>query len=402
MSGPGVPGDPRRTARPAAPVRQRMWDGGSAWVVTRHHDVAAVLTDPRFVTNTASLPGGGPDSHADLLVKVGVSADLAPYLAGNLTHVDAPEHTRLRRLVSEAFTAERVAALRPRVAALAGTLLDALPGHATDGTVDLVEHFARPLPIAVLCELLGIPERDRPRWRGWSRDCAGTSPRTLNTALGELAAAVRELAGRRRTDPRDDLLTGLVQTRDESGGRLDDAELVTMVLTLLVAGHETTAHLIANGTAALLAHPEQLALLRADPGLIPGAVQELLRLYGPPTATQPRYATEDIAVGGVDIPRGDCVHAQLAAANRDPAHYPRPDALDITRAPRTPHLAYSLGPHRCLGAGLADQQAETALAALFGRFPGLTLAVPPERFSWQPSPVMLHLTRLPVRLGRTA
>ncbi|MFH8620248.1 cytochrome P450 [Streptomyces sp. NPDC017979] len=385
---------------PTAPVRERMWDGTSAWSVTRHDDVTAVLGDPRMVVNTVSLPGGGPDAHAELLVKVGVAPDLAPHLSGTLTHLDPPDHTRLRRLVAQALSTERVAALRPRVRALVDDLLDALPEHAEDGAVDVVEHFASPLPIGVLCALLGVPQEGWARWRGWSRACASTSPRALNAAIGDISRAVRELAAARRKEPADDLVTGLTQARDERGGRLDDTELVTMVLALVIGGHETTAHLVSNGVAALLTHPEQLAKLRTDPDLMPGAVRELLRLYGPAATPQPRYATQDVTVGGVEIPAGACVHARIAVANRDPAHFPRPDALDIARTSRSSHLAYATGPHACLGEALANQVVEVALRALFERFPALALAVPPAQLAWKANPVMLQLVRLPVALGQ--
>ncbi|MFJ2264624.1 cytochrome P450 [Streptomyces sp. NPDC087844] len=386
--------------RTGPPARQRLWDGGTAWIVTRYDEVRAVLGDPRFVANTASLPGAGGDAHADLLVKVGIEKDLAPYLAGGLLHLDPPDHTRLRLLVSRALSAERVVKLRPRVRDIADELLDALPGHAVDGTVDLVEHFALPLPFTVLCELLGVPELDRPLWRAWIGDCTGGSPRTVNTALAEYGAAVRELAARRRTEPGDDLVTALVRARDKDGDRLTDTELVTVVLTLMVAGHETTAHLIANGAAALLTHPGQLALLRDDLTLMPGAVQELLRLHSPATTAQLRHAAEDVVLGDTLIRRGDRVQADLDAAGLDPRRCPWPGRFDIGRDPRpAPHLGYSHGPHRCLGAALADQETEIALTGLLTRFPDLALAVPAGQLSWVTQPLR-RLTRLPLSLGK--
>ncbi|MFJ2264627.1 cytochrome P450 [Streptomyces sp. NPDC087844] len=380
------------------------YGGSPVWIVTRYDEVSAVVTDPRFAMNTRSLAGGS-DWYLEMLVTLGVSEDLAPYLAGNLVHLDPPDHTRLRRLVTRAFSARRIAALRPRVRTVTGRLVDELPGHAVDGTVDLIEHFAHPLPVTIICELLGVPEHDRPQWHVWSRDCTSTDPRVLNAMLTEMSAHMLDLIEEHQGGSSDDLTTALIHAHDEDSDRLTDTELITMVLTLMVAGHETTAHLIGNGTAALLSHPEQLALLRDNPALMPGAVQELLRLHGPATAAQLRYATEDVTLGKALIHRGDRVQAVLSSANRDPDHYARPDTLDITRTPHTsatPHLAYSRGPHYCLGATLANQEAEIALTALFTRHPRLALAVPPDQLPWKPHPLTRQLTRLPLVLGERA
>jgi len=374
--------------------------GEPVWLVTRHEDVSAVLTDRRLVMNCRSLPGG-TDTYAQVLVKMGISEELAPYIAGNLVHVDPPDHTRLRKLVSRAFSARRITALRPRVEAIADELLDALPNHAVNGTVDLIEHFAFPLPITVICELLGVPAEDRPKWRDWSRDCASMDPRRMNAMLTDISAYIRELARQRRAEPADDLLTGLIQVHDEDDGRLSDAELITMVMTLVIAGHETTAHLIGNGVAALLTHPDQLALLRQDPTLMPGAVQELLRWCGPAVTAMLRHATEDMTIGGTSFHRGDRVQAVLSSANKDPQRYDRPDELDVTRTAGV-HLEYSQGIHYCLGAGLANQEAEVAFTALLARYPDLTLAVPEDGLDWQPLPFSRQLVRLPVALGTPA
>ncbi|MFI1831103.1 cytochrome P450 [Streptomyces sp. NPDC020412] len=401
-------GHTSRAHPPGDPVQiEDPYGGDPVWIVTRHDDVAAVVTDPRFVMNTRSLPTGstestGHDWYTDMLLALGVSKGLVPYLAGNLVHLDPPDHTRLRRLVTRAFSQRRIAAMRPRVQAITDGLVDALPQHAVDGVVDLIEHFAYPLPVAVICELLGVPERDRPLWHVWSRDCTSTDPKVLNPMLAEMSAHMLDLIERHLDDPADDLITALVQAHDEDSDRLTDTELITMVLTLMVAGHETTAHLIGNGTAALLTHPEQLAKLRTDPDLMPGAVQELLRLYGPATAAQLRYAAADVTIGGTTVRRGDRVQAVLAAANRDPAHFPRPDALDVTRACPAPHLAYSRGSHYCLGAPLANQEAEIALTTLFARHPDLALAIPPEQLPWNPHPLTRQLARLPLVLGKAA
>ena len=387
---------------PNAPaLMEDPFGGHPAWVITRHDDVNAVITDRRLVMNCRSLPGG-TDNYADVLVAMGVSEGLAPYIAGNLVHTDPPDHTRLRKLVSRAFSARRISALRPRLEEITGELLDALPGHANDGTVDLIEHFAFPLPITVICELLGVPTEDRPMWRGWSLDCASMDPRRMNTMLADISAYIRDLADKRRAEPADDLITGLTQAHDEDSDRLSDTELITMVMTLVIAGHETTAHLIGNGIAGLLTYPDQLALLREDPSLMPGAVQELLRWGGPAVTAMLRHATEDLTIGDVSIKSGDRVQAVLSAANHDPQRYPHPERLDITRGLDTTgvqHLAYSNGIHYCLGAGLANQEAEVALTAVFDRFPDLALAVQSDDLEWQPLPFSRQLIRLPVTLG---
>jgi cytochrome P450 len=393
---PRRPGDPELVDDP--------YGGGRFWLVTRHEDVSAVLTDRRFAINSASLPGQA-DGYADVLARMGISADLIPYLTGNLVHLDPPDHTRLRRLVSSAFSARRIAALRPRVEAITEELLDTLPGAAMDGTVDLIETFAFPLPITVICELLGVPAADRPQWRGWSRDCTSLDPRRMEPTLTAVSAQIRDLAARRRAEPADDLITDLTQVHDQDDDRLSDTELVTMVLTLMIAGHETTAHLIINGVATLLTHPEQLALLRDDPSLMPGAVQELLRWCGPATTAMPRYAMEDVTIADTRISRGETVQALLSTANHDPACFEAPDSLDVTRradGTAAQHLGYSRGAHYCLGAGLANQEAEVAFTALLRRYPGLALAVPADQLQWKPLPYSRQLTRLPVMLGTPA
>ncbi|HET8659335.1 MAG TPA: cytochrome P450 [Micromonosporaceae bacterium] len=384
-------------------ARGRQWDGSPVWIVTRHDDVSAVLTDRRFVSNSRSLPGSTVDVQAEFLAStVGIPRDLVPYLAGNMVHVDPPDHTRLRKLVSRAFSARRISLLRPRVEAITEELLDTLPGHAVDGVVDLIEHFAYPLPITVVCELLGVPGEDRPRWRDWSRDYTSMDARRLNTMLAEISVHIRDLVERRRAEPADDLITALIQAHDEDSGRLSDTELVTMVLTLMIAGHETTAHLVGNGTLALLTHPDQLALLRADPTLVPGAVQELLRWCSPVVTAKLRYATEDVTVGDTLIRQGDRVQVVLGSANHDPRRFPDPEVLDLTRRPDAAgvhHVAYALGLHYCLGAALANQEAEVAFAALFTRYPKLALAVPAQRLRWQPIHGHRALVQLPVALG---
>ncbi len=389
--------------REEAPVAHgRLADGARVWIVGRHDDVSAVLQDPRFVNNSRSLPGSTTDLYAESLTRLGLSDTLVPYLSETVTHLDPPDHTRLRKLVSRAFSARRVSCLQPRVRELTEELVAALPEHAVDGTVDLVEHFAYPLPITIICELIGVPAEDRPKWRTWSHDYSNIF--RLSGMLTESSDYIRALIERRRSEPADDLLSGLIQAHDEENEALSEAELITMVLTLMIAGHETTAYLIGNSVLGLLTHPDQLALLRDDPALMPAAVQELLRWGSPAVFAKQRYATEDVLLSGTLIKQGDVVLPVLGAANHDPRRFADPERLDITRRADgrgVQHLAYSYGTHYCLGATLANQELELALGALFGRFPDLTATVPAERLAWRPVPGTRQLVELPVRLGES-
>ncbi|MFC4560829.1 cytochrome P450 [Nocardiopsis mangrovi] len=373
-------------------------------LVTRYDDVRAVLSDPRFVNNPASVPGSDTVNYrAAFLTQYGVPDDYLPYFVSSVLDTDGADHTRLRKLVSRAFTVRRVNDLRPRVEQITEDLLGALPSHAEDGTVDLMEHFAYPLPITVICELVGVPERHRPQWRDWGRRLVSFGPNAdFAGATVEMVDHIHELIRERRAAPGDDLLTGLIRTHDEDGDRLSDRELVTMVISLVIAGHETTAHLIGNGTFALLTHPDQLARLRAEPELAPRAVHELMRWCGPLVqAPRARYATEDVTIGDTTIRRGETVTPMLAAANYDPREFDDPERLDITREPagrRETHVGFSHGPHYCLGAALARQEGEVAFTALLRRYPGLALAVDPADAERLLMPTMWRLQRLPVRL----
>ncbi|WP_246632951.1 cytochrome P450 [Pseudonocardia nigra] len=251
--------------REQAPVvLGRAMDGSPAWFVTRAEDVRAVLADPRFVNKPGSVPGVDVGRVRDkvLMERFGVPADLAAYVTGSILDMDGTDHVRLRKLVSRAFTVRRVSELRPRVEAIANALLDGLTSPT-----DLVAEYAYPLPITVICELVGVPEADRPSWREWGNALFAMNPETFSGALRDMVDHVHDLIRRRREEPGDDLLTGLIRAQEDDGDRLSDVEMVTMVITLVLAGHETTAHLIGDGALALLSHPDQLELLRADPSL---------------------------------------------------------------------------------------------------------------------------------------
>jgi cytochrome P450 len=402
MMDPALIADPvggyGRIREEAPAVRGRAPDGSACWFVTRQADVRTVLGDPCFVNKATSVPGVTVDNVRDKLVEmVGIPADLAQYFVDSILDSDGEHHTRLRKLVSRAFTVRRVAALRPRVEEITGELLDRLPGLPEP--VDLVAEFAYPLPITVICELVGVPEADRQAWHHWSTVLMTMDRESIPTVAREMIDNVRRLIARRRAEPADDLLTALVQVQEEDGDRLGADELITMILTLVIAGHETTAHLISNATLALLTHPDQLALLRAEPALWPGAVHELIRWCGPVQLTRIRYAAEDVELSGVTIRRGEAVQAVLVSANLDPREYADPERLDVTRRPAgrgEGHVGFGHGFHYCLGAALARQEGEVALRALVERYPGLALAA--EEQEWVRVPGMRRLARLPVRL----
>ncbi|WP_228011288.1 cytochrome P450 family protein [Nonomuraea phyllanthi] len=365
------------------------------WLVTRYEDVKTVLGDTRFVNNPASVPGMRVDNIREQLIAArGIDKELATYIIDSILDVDGPDHIRLRRLVSREFTARRVMDLRPRMAEITGSLLDRL-----DRETDLIENFAYPLPITVICELVGVPEEDRPAWRDQGRAMMTLVPGGVNEPLRRMVELSRDLIERRRAEPGGDLLSALIRTHDEDGDRLSDIELITMLITLVLAGHETTAHLIGNGTLALLTHPDQLDLVKKDPGLWPRAVHELMRWCGPVHGTRTRYAAEDVEIDGQTIKKGEGVIAILVSANLDPRRFGDPERLDLTReqdSRREVHVGFGHGLHYCLGAALARNEAEIAFNALFSRFPDLALAGEPER---QYMPMSWRLASLPVRLS---
>ncbi|MDF5759131.1 cytochrome P450 [Spongiactinospora sp. TRM90649] len=391
--------------REEAPATQGVILGQDTpvWLVTRYDDVKTVLSDQRFVNDPAAVPGGEVANLREKVVQArGIPQEYAKYVLDSILDADGADHLRLRRLVSRAFTARRVLELRPRVEEITEGLLAALPGKAgPDGVVDLLEHFAYPLPITVICELVGIPEEDRASWHDWGRGLLSLEPGAMSGALVAMVDHIEVMVARRREEPAEDLLTALIRVHDEDGDRLGTDELITMVLTLVLAGHETTAHLIGNGTVALLTHPDQLARLRAEPELVPRAVHELMRWCGPVQGARLRYATEAVEIGGVKIGRGEPVMAMLVAANYDPRRFGDPDRLDIAREPeghRETHVGFGAGLHYCLGAALARQEGEVAFSALFRRYPGLALAVEPDALERQYLPSSWRLARLPVRL----
>ncbi|GAA1317905.1 cytochrome P450 family protein [Pseudonocardia xinjiangensis] len=338
----------------------------STWLITGYDEARASLTDPRLVKG-----GGGANIFGHRLDPALLAATRTEMLSS-----DPPNHTRLRKLVSGAFTMRRIDLLAPRIQQVVDGLLDALVDVES---ADLVTTFAYPLPMTVICDLLGIPEERRADFRTWSAqiiDPAVVGFEVFAEAATDLVGYVRELIATKRAQPADDLLSAVIAVRDGSD-QLSEDELTSLVILLLVAGHETTVNFIANATFALLTHPEQLAVLRAEPARIPAAVEELLRFDGPLQIATQRVATETFELGGVTISAGDVVLTGLLAANRDTSHLPGADVLDVTRTP-TPHLAFGHGIHHCLGAPLARLEARIALSSLITRFPDLRLATPAD------------------------
>ncbi|MGD0704816.1 MAG: cytochrome P450 [Trebonia sp.] len=377
-----------RASRPVAPVRMPAY--GRAWIVTRYADVRTVLTDPRLAKDVHRWPGGARSRPSEA---TGVYA--------HMLHADPPDHTRLRRLVQKAFTPRR-AALRPRAEEIAAGLLDELAAGPGDVT-DLLGAYARPLPIAVLCELLGIPAADR-AWIAVTV-AAYDEHAEHQRVERELAAYFAELIAARRAEPGDDLVSALALAlaRDNADADADAAdgltgdELIATVFLLVMAGFDTTVNLIASGTLALLTHPGEKTRLRRDPSLLPAAVEELLRFTSPVNHANDRFTTEDVPVGDVVIPAGEWVLPAISSANRDPAQFPDPDRLDLGRD-TSGHVAFGHGIHHCLGAPLARMEAEVALGALLARFPRISLALPPSQLRWRPVSLMNGLESLPVRL----
>jgi cytochrome P450 len=393
-----------RLREQGALVRARYFEGSQVWLVTRDAEVRTVLSDPRFVVDPASVPDGrAPATRRSALRNMGIEDDLIPYLTEAILDRDPPDHTRLRRLVSRVFTMRRVTGLRSQVEEISEKLLAQLAACGEDGLVDLIEHFAYPMPITVVCALVGVPESDRHHWLKWSHDLMSEEPGAMRSSLCDMAAQTRTMIAECRSSPGGELLDALVEAHDSEGGRLTETELITMILSLVVAGHETTAHLIANGTVALLSHPRQLAALRANPALLPAAVHEIQRWGGPIVHGRLRYARENLTLGGMSVAAGDPVMALLVSANHDPLRHPDPERFDILR--RRPedrseeHVGFGHGTHYCLGAALARQEAEVAFGTLLACYPDLSLGVSEAELEWLPRLGFRRLARLPVRLS---
>ncbi|MGP3925116.1 cytochrome P450 family protein [Streptomyces sp. 8N616] len=370
--------------RTRGPVhRIRMPEEADAWLVVGYEAGRAALADPRLSKEWRNA--------SDSLTLSSVAA------GSHMLNSDPPRHTRLRKLVAREFTPRRIQELRPRVQHITDELLDAMlarPG----GRADLVDALSFPLPMSVICELLGVPFLDRERFRTWSNDSLSSPSRDTRRAATEAVSGyLGELLEQKRQRPGEDLLSALIRTTDEDGDQLSSGELMGTAWLLLVAGHETTVNLISNGVLALLRHPDQLAALRADFSLLGDAIEEMLRYDGPLETPTYRFTTEPVEIGGTVIPGGgELVLVALADADRDPARFPEPDRFDIHRAPRG-HLAFGHGIHYCLGAPLARMEAAIAIRTLLERCPELTLDAHPAALAWRQGMLIRGVRHLPVR-----
>jgi cytochrome P450 len=365
--------------------------GVESWLVVGYELAREALTHPALLKNSepaeAVLAGAGYTGN-----KPGVG------LGGQMLEADPPEHTRLRKLVSGAFTPRRTRELGPRIQEIADELIDAMAA-APEREVDLVRAYTGPLPVTVIAELLGIPEPDRDDFRIWTSRALDYSAPGHREAIADLHSLLGRLIADKRAQPADDLLSDLIAARDQDAGRLSEQELAGTALLLIVAGHETTVNLLGNALFALLQNPEQLELLRDRPESIPGAVEEFLRYDPSVELTTFRYAAADLELGGQPIARGDVLAVALTSASRDAPNEGDPVRLDVTR-PNPRHLAFGHGIHHCLGAPLARLEAAIALRTLIQRVHGLEAAATPDEVEWIPAGMMHGPLRLPARFAK--
>ncbi|MGE0384121.1 MAG: cytochrome P450 [Gammaproteobacteria bacterium] len=383
-----------RATTPVAPCHTRQSRSGTV-ILTRYDDVTAFYKDARFssdATRNARLP---------LLNRF--MPRVYRLLYDSIVFKDDPEHRRIRSLVDRTFTPARVAALADQIARVTHELLAGMERQAARGeTVDLVRAFALPLPLTVICELLGVPEHERERFQEWVNQLIDSTDGSLWKLLRAVPTAHRimrlfeRLVEMKRAEPDDRLISALVRLGDDPGG-LTRQEVLAMTFLMLLAGHETTTSLIGSGTLALIEHPDQLRRLLADPALIDPAVEELLRFTSPVTMGAPRIALEDVEIGASVIRRGTPVLGMINSANRDERVFADPDALDIGRTPNR-HIAFGTGVHMCLGLWLARAEAKIALDALVRRFPRMQLAVPRRALRWKAVESLRGLRQLPLIL----
>lgn len=374
--------DQLRTAGPAHRVTAP--DGSAVWLVTRYADVRQGLADQRLARHPKYNKGGYSG--------IPLPEDLRVILATT----DPPHHTRLRSLINAAFTRRRIESLRPRVDEVVDRLLDAMA--ETDGTVDLVAALAAPLPITIICDLLGIPEDERGAFRAYTDGIVGTDPAGAAQGCQDMVAFLKRMIALKRTEPDDALITGLIDARDQDD-RLTESEMVGMAFMILIGGYDTTLSMISSGALALLRDPERAAQLRAYPALMPAAVEELLRFEAPVQNAIRRFATEDLVIGGVAIEAGSAVVLSIGSAGRDPQQYACPGRMDFERDDTT-HVSFGFGPHFCPGAQLGRMEVGVSLRQLLIRFPEMALA--DEALRYRPGFTFRELSTLPVVLGKQA
>ena len=378
--------------REEAPVCRAKISVMKIFLVSRYEDCVQLLRDERFVRNRATATGKSR-------LPFPMPKVLAMMMRDSMIYADNPQHARLRGLVNKAFTARSLENMEGRVETVTGELLDAMKNQ---GTVDLLSDYATPIPSTVIAEMMGVPMETIPRFQAFMKTLtegfSGWSIlRTLFWELRKTGSFIRQLVEEKRLHPGDDLLSEIIQT-EEDGERLSDEEVMSMVFLLVVAGFETTSHLVTNSVATFLQNPVQLERFRGEPSLTDSAIEECLRHSGPVHSTKPSYAREDVEWHGVSIPKGSMVMPWLGAANRDPSVFADPETFDIGRSPNR-HLAFSQGLHFCLGASLARMEARVALSRLFERYPNLRLAVPSEQLEWATMPGWHRMKALPVTLG---
>lgn len=401
LFGPEFKRDPFTTfarMRQEAPVYAQVSPNGTTtWYITRYDDVLAVLHDNDHFVKDMHQAQAGPRPLANK------QPSLQQQINQNMLFSDPPDHTRLRALVNQAFTPRRIQQMAPRVQQIAHQLLDEVAPH---GQMDLIQAYAMPLPVAVICELLGIPAEDRQRLADYAQSIIAPTGKRLGARLRKqkmqaLVRYLQQLFGQRRQQPQDDLITALVQAEtvqdhDAQRDRLSEAELSSMVALLLVTGHETTVNLIGNGVLTLLQHPAQLAVLQAEPEGWPTAVEELLRYDGTVETSTTRWVRADFLFRGQQLRQGDVVRVSLASANRDDACVLQPNELQLQRRPNR-HLAFGHGIHYCLGAPLARLEGQIAFQTLFERWPQIELACAVDALRWRPGVLFRGVEQLPLR-----
>jgi cytochrome P450 len=366
-----------------APMARATMAGQPVWLALGYQAVRQVLSDPRFGREAATRPGGPITNPA------GSNPEL-------LVSMDPPRHTRIRGLMAKAFSPRTVEGLEPRVREMVDALLDEVAAHGKPA--DLVRMLAEPLPIMVICELLGVPDRDRAQIRQWAGILIAEtaySPEEIAAAIGQVDAYLAKLIGQRRRDPDAALISALIAVNDQ-GRHLSESELTSNVQLLLIAGHETTVSQIGNSVVTLFQHPEQMTLLRDHPEFLTQAVDELLRHSKLVSSTLPRVAVQDTMVGRTLIHGGEAVIPLIAVANRDPEAFPDPHRFDVTRTGPAPHLGLGHGPHYCLGAQLAKLELKLTIGALLTRFPTLAPAVDLDALQWKTGLSTRSLHALPV------
>jgi cytochrome P450 len=370
------------------PVRRVVTpEGIPAWLVTEHDAVRDALKDPRLSRRLA---------HA------GSEYRRAPYptefLTGSVVTEDPPEHTRLRRMLNQAFSPRSIGTMTPRVEAITAELLDQVKVRLDAGeTIDLVAEFAVLLPITVIAEMLGVPLERRDDFRRWGDGMLGLDRAVQAESSMAMLGFLTELIAAKTAHPQDDMLSQWVTARDEAGGALEQKEIIGLALVVLVGGYDTSVGMIASTLLALLSDDGKYAELRAAPEILPDVVEEYLRLYGTVQTGVRRFATEGFGIGGEEIAAGDTVLISLGAANHDPARHPDPDAADFHRSGIRNHLAFALGPHVCPGNELARIEIATAVRAVMEKLPQLRLAVAPDQIDWRRA----YFIRIPLALPVT-